>query len=134
MTKGNRLDDPTELLYRQVHPNFVQEGKPASLAFRPNSGDEGKMSSDRSSLVTAKASFDSYVRQRASAGVWAINVQECTDQNLACFPDPVEGNEAHSIVDFNGIEEKNWEKVSKKLKSFAIGRKRIYPEEGDSSV
>lgn len=136
MTKGKELDDPTEVLYRQVHPNFVHEGKLTSLAFRPNSGDSGKMSCDRSSLVTAKASFDHYVyvKKRKSEGVWGVSVQECADQKLTCYPDPVEENDAHSTIDFNGVEEKNWERVSKKLKSFAIGRKRFYPEEGDGSV
>ena len=39
------LVDPSEVLRRQVHPTFMDDGQPSSQAFVPTKKDEGKLSS-----------------------------------------------------------------------------------------
>lgn len=74
------LDDSDELLYRQVHPSWVQDGVPTSQAFGPTKKDEGKLSVDRGSLTTAKDSFRHHTGTLGlkSEGTWAIAVGEAT--------------------------------------------------------
>jgi hypothetical protein len=52
------LTDDGELLYRQVHPSFVRDGRPTSQAFRPTPKDENKLSVARGSLTTEKAAYE----------------------------------------------------------------------------
>jgi len=35
------LDDGDELLFRQVHPSFIRDGRPSGQAFRPTKKDDG---------------------------------------------------------------------------------------------
>ena len=55
---GPQLTDPGEVLFRQVHPSWIQAGKPTSQAFRPTPKDRGLLSVSRSSKTTASAAFE----------------------------------------------------------------------------
>lgn len=40
------LSDAGELLHRQVHPNWIRDGRITSQAFRPTKKDDNKLSID----------------------------------------------------------------------------------------
>jgi hypothetical protein len=52
------LADDEELLFRQVHPSFVRDGRPSSQAFRPTPKDDRKLSVARGALTTPAASYE----------------------------------------------------------------------------
>lgn len=66
------LTDVDELLWRNAHPAFVDEGVPTSQLFRLKPQDEGKLSTARSSVVNARDHFEEYTGslRLASSGVW----------------------------------------------------------------
>ena len=45
MADSKLLADDDEVLFRQVHPAFVRDGRPSSQAFRPTPKDEGSLPS-----------------------------------------------------------------------------------------
>src|ERR1017187_1573394 len=83
-----------ELLYRQVLPAFVVDGRPSGQAFNPSKRHKYQLSVDRSSLTDAKSAFILYTEEMGlkSAGTWAVTVAECGEcgeKKLLCFNDPL---------------------------------------------
>lgn len=125
--RGGRLDDADELLFRQVHPTFVQAGRPTSAAFVPSKKDAGMLSVTRGSLVSAEAAWNLHTTGKglASAGVWAVTVGECSALPLPCYADPEPGppvDDAHSVVDFRGLSRGVAEARGKALSRLAADR------------
>lgn len=123
------ISDPREVLFRQVHPDLFDGDQPASSAFLPNSGDCDQLSTDRSSLTTAKDAYELYVaNSHASIGTFGVTVGEFGEQGLSCFPDPVEpttttkANPAHARVDYSALGTNQKKKVAKRLKKAAVSR------------
>jgi len=85
------LSDDEELLFRQVHPSFVRDGRPSSQAFRPTAKDAGKLSVSRGSLTTPDRAFKLHTEGLGlrSAGTWAVSVGECREEGLNVLPDPL---------------------------------------------
>ncbi|MBI3267886.1 MAG: hypothetical protein HYZ53_02610 [Planctomycetes bacterium] len=52
------LKDGGEMLYRQVFPAFVRDGRPSSQAFCPTPKDNHLLSVARSALTTAEAAHN----------------------------------------------------------------------------
>ena len=100
--------DSEELLYRQVLPAWVQDGRPSGQAFTATKKDEYQLSVDRESLITAEGAFLLHTEGRnlRSAGSWAVTVAECAQLTLKCFSDPLSSppepvaDPAHCRVDF----------------------------------
>lgn len=67
-----------ELLYRQVHPGFVDDGIPSAQAFAPTKKDEGKLSIARGKLTTAEGAYTHHTSalHLKSAGSWGLTVAE----------------------------------------------------------
>lgn len=131
---GERLTDPDEVLFRQIHPSCIQNGEPASDRFKPQPNDQGFMSVDRSSLTTAQASFETYLKGgRQSAAVYGVSVGEFQDENIACQSDPIDGtdgrepNPAHALTDYTVHDERKWKNISKRLTHKAKARGRLHP-------
>ena len=129
-----QLTDEAEILFRQIHPNHMRAGVPLSDRFRPSPKDEGKLSVDRSSLVTAAESFDRFISNGfASAAVYGVTVGECFAENLPSFEDPIaesetlKANAAHAIIDFQGFPEKNWKNIARRLHLKAVARGQQHP-------
>jgi hypothetical protein len=105
------LKDEDELLYRQVHPSFIRDGRPSSQAFRPTRKDEGKLSVSRSTLTSPRQSFELFtnVMELKSAGVWGMTVGECNAESLSVRSDPLVAPPAkapdpsHAVVDFSTV-------------------------------
>jgi hypothetical protein len=70
------IPDADGLLFRQVHPSFVRDGRVGSQAFRPTPKDEKMLSVAQSSKTTAQAAFELHTqcKKLASAGSWAVMV------------------------------------------------------------
>lgn len=124
----HKLDNYDELLLRQVIEIWIQEGRPATRAFQPNSNDEGQLSSDRSSMVTPREAFEAYLAAgRKSGGVWAVAVGEYAAEGAFAYSDPLSDNAAHAVVDYSPFTEKEWRKLSKKFHAHAVRRRCLYP-------
>jgi hypothetical protein len=123
------LTDPAEVLYRQVHPNFIAEGQPTAQAFRPFPRDEGEVSIARGALTTAAAAFAHYteVLRFASAGTWAVTVGEAALHGLACYDQPRDDTPAHGFIDFRMLKPANIRASSNLLLLDALARGRVYP-------
>jgi hypothetical protein len=134
------LSDDEELLFRQVHPAFVRDGRPSSQAFRPTPKDEGKLSVARGSLTTAAAAYELYTAGMGlrSAGSWALSVAECREQTLQVLPDPLISppekiaDPAHAVIDFTPYSKSQREAKGTRLARKAIERGRLHPPSVDS--
>jgi hypothetical protein len=90
------------LLLRQIHPNFVQNDRVTSQAFRPTPKDEGKLSVYDGDMISAEDSWKHHTGVGfGSAGVLGITVRECNAEWLVVCPSPDVFPE-HAHVDFNG--------------------------------
>jgi len=100
-----------ELLFRQVHPTFIHNGRVSSQAFRPTPKDQKKLSINRGSKTTAEDCFKVYTIQRnlSSKGVWGVSVEETkTIPNLELLDDPLEdpiSDPSHALIDFTEIKD-----------------------------
>jgi hypothetical protein len=113
----------TTLLYRQIHPAFVQEGFTTSQAFRPPPKDETKLSVYDGDQIGADTSWNHYTAtlKLQSAGTVAVSVGECAGEKLPARPDP-EPFPEHAVIDFNGLSDGQCLSKSKKLKAKAQTR------------
>ena len=126
----NALADGNELLFRQIHPSFMQNGSPTSQAFMPIPKDKGGMSVDRSSVYSASKSFHEYtvVNGFQSVAVFGLTVAEFAVEAIPCYSDPVPAtngfaaNPAHCIADFSGLHGSAQKNVAKRLKIVAVAR------------
>lgn len=119
-----------EDLFRQVHPAFIHSGRVSSTAFRPTPKDQGKLSVSRASRTNPKNAYRLHVQVRGlrSTGVWAITVSECREVDLNVFPDELEDDPAHAVIDFGDLSHGQAEKKAKKLAARARARGCLYSE------
>jgi hypothetical protein len=131
---SERLDDDGEVLFRQIHPTFFDDGHLASLPFAPSRKDENQLSVDRSSMTTAAASFELYTGNGyQSIAVYGVTVGEFWIEGLPCHPDPLPGsglhkaNPAHAYADFSAVTSTQGKKIAQRLRNNAVKRGRLYP-------
>jgi len=122
------LSDGEELLFRQVHPNCIQEGRIGKNAFDPTETREpDRLSVARETLTTPAAAYDLHVRTgHVSAGTWAVSVQECASLDLPARPDPTPVDPAHAFVDFAGLSKNATKKKARLLAKVAMDRGALY--------
>jgi hypothetical protein len=130
----DKIEDHDEVMFRQVHPDFIQQGEPSSCRFRPQSNDEGKLSVDRESLTTASRSHALYTSTgKLSAAVYGLSVGEFGNHDVTVHPDPTEAtethpaNEAHALADFGKHSPSKQKTIGKRLKRDALARGRLHP-------
>jgi hypothetical protein len=111
------------IVYRQIHPTFVQAGFPTSQAFRPTPKDESKLSVYDGDQITAENAFHRYINDLnlSSVGVMGMTVAQCAAESLAVRSDP-EPFQEHAVIDFSGLSDKDCRTKSKKLQSKAVQR------------
>ena len=117
------------LLYRQIHPSFVQNGRPTSQAFRPTPKDEKRLSAYDGDQIQPKASWDHYTGELGltSAGVLAVTNGECLAQVLSVDADETPYPE-HCTIDFSSLTKTAIEKAAKILAETAIQRGWLYQD------
>jgi hypothetical protein len=115
------------LLLRQVHPSFLQNGRPSSQAFRPTPKDKYKLSVYDGDQIEPKACWEHYAvtLQLQSSGVMAVTIAECAAIELAAAPDP-ESFPEHCQIDFSGLTDGIVEKKAKQLKANATHRDWLF--------
>jgi hypothetical protein len=131
---GDKLTDSAEVLFRQIHPDLMQDGEPASSGFRPNDGDENKLSVDRGALTTSEASYALYTGNGyASAAVYGVSIGEFDGCGIPCESDPIDtpgipvANPAHALASFVGYGTSKQKTLGKRLKKLAIARGLLHP-------
>ncbi|MCK0510023.1 hypothetical protein [Aromatoleum buckelii] len=130
----SKLTNSSEVLFRQIHPNFLENGEPSSDRFRPSEKDLNKLSVDRSALTTAAQSHGLYTSNgRASAAVFGLSVGEFESEMISCHSDPVVGtdtaveNPAHALADYSAHTSQKQKLIAKKLKRLAVARGCLHP-------
>ncbi len=128
------LSDDDEVLFRQVHPGFMQGDAPSSQSFMPTPKDDNKLSVDRSALTTAKDSYRLFTGNGfESTAVYGLTVGEFRGQDIPCIEDPLEAsdgkaaNPAHALADYEAHPPSRQKTKAKRLKQKALARGRLYP-------
>lgn len=124
----NAAWEDTDLVFRQVHPNHWDGKNPNSVAFSPTPKDEGKLSVDDASLVTAEGAWTQFTEKLGfqSVGTWAVSFAEIgAAGGLALVRNPItdpvdesKSNPAHCLIDFSGLTSKGQKK--KRAQELAI--------------
>ena len=125
------IDDKNEVQFRQVHPNWVEEGEPSRLAFIPTTKDEDKLSLDRSANLNSKESFDNFrALGLQSEGVYGLTPNEFSEEphSIECYESPLDGNPHHSHADFAGLSRREKKLKSLSLRRSALARGKLHPE------
>jgi hypothetical protein len=129
-----KLVDAGEVLYRQVHPTFVENGVPSSQPFKPTEKDQNQLSVDRSSVTSADLSHQAYLATGlASAAVYGLTVGEFGAESIECLANPLEEKEdqaknaAHSLADYSPHNSNQQKNIAKRLKLKALARGRLHP-------
>lgn len=130
------LDDEDELLWRQVNPQFVQDGVPTSQAFRLSTDDRGRLSTARASKQTAAGAYDFHTRVGglASAGTWAVSLAEVTeagsravDDTASESPPPSPVPPGHTYIDLRPYTGGVPRRIASVLSARAKTRGRQHP-------
>jgi hypothetical protein len=130
MDAARLLSDDDESLLRQVHPNFMRDGRPSSQAWKPMKKDEGLLSVARGALSDPKAAFEHHtqVLGLTSAGTWSVSVGECAAEDLKAYSDPLEATSsapadpAHAVIDFTSLSNSRVEAKATRLGRCASAR------------
>lgn len=125
-----KIEDETEIQFRQVNPTWLDQGEPSRLAFIPTKKDNGNLSLDRSATTTAKKACEDFkTLGLRSESVFGLTVGEFSENPtpVECFSSPLENNPHHSHADFNGLSNSEKKRKSIELRRSAIGRGRLYP-------
>ena len=101
-----KLNESEGVMFRQINPKFDNGNSLDPQAFRPTEADEGFLSVDRSSLTSAKDSFELHLMKgKQSSRVMGVSVEEFETASLHVYADPLQGtddtpeNIAHALVD-----------------------------------
>jgi hypothetical protein len=127
-SEERKLNVADELLYRQVHPQWIVEGEPSSQAFKPTKKDEGMLSIACGSETNAHSAFAHHTETLglASGGTWALSVAEVGEVGLSAFAQPLSDNPAHGYIDFRGTGSSAAERKAKQLRVKARERGCMY--------
>jgi len=137
---GAKLTDGHEILFRQIHPDLVQDGEPSSSAFRPKEADDNKLSVDRSAVTSVQAAYRLYTGNGyKSVAVYGVSVAEFGAHGIPCEEDPLAATElltanpAHAFASFDGLRGSKQRTLAKRIKKVAIARGILHPalSEGD---
>jgi hypothetical protein len=111
------------LLYRQIHPSWLQGERVTSQAFKPTPKDKKKLSLYDGDIVSAESSWKHFTMKQEllSIGCLAVTVEECSNQELDVEPDP-ETFPSHVLLNFEKHSGNQIEKKAKKLRVSALAR------------
>lgn len=125
-----KIEDESEIQFRQVHPSWIENDLPSRLAFIPTKKDENLLSMDRSATTTAKDSFDDFIAMGLSSGaVFGLTPQEFSEGPYVvdCYESPLPHNPHHSHADFGNMTNGEKKTKSQELRRQAISRGKLHP-------
>ena len=104
------------LLLRQVNPGWIRNDKVTSQAFNPTPKDAGYLSTYNGDLIAPRSACLHFIRnlRLQSAGVVAVNVDECAQLSLPVIPDPRLFS-AHTVIDFTALSRGQCKSKAKEL-------------------
>jgi hypothetical protein len=112
------------LLFRQVHPSWVQDGQITSQVFIPTPKDQKMLSAYDGDLISAEGSWMHFTNElgNESHGVVAVSYEECMNQAVEPKSDPETFNE-HVLIDYTQHPDNRIKKrISQELKASARQR------------
>ena len=114
--------DPDTLLYRQIHPDFIQGDEVTTQAFKPGQGHLG-VSAYNGDRISPEASWRHHTAELEleSAGVLALTVRECRREGLEVRADPQPGFDEHVLIVF-GLSRGGTRRAAKRLRDYASDR------------
>lgn len=132
---GEKLINNSEVLFRQVHPSFLEKnGEPSSQPFKPSEKDANLMSVDRSTITTAAASYALYTSNGfSSVAVYGLSVGEFEVEKISCTSNPVDktstqaANPAHALANYENFRTSSQKNIAKRLKRVALNRGKLHP-------
>jgi len=113
------------LLLRQIHPSWIQNGQPSSLAFKPSKKDKNLLSVYDGDCITPEDSYFHYteILKFCSECVFGVTQEESKAEGLTARKDPLPESAHHSVIDFSSCaSESIRDRAAKVLKSKAIAR------------
>ena len=115
------------LMLRQIHKNFIQNGRVSSQAFRPTPKDKNLLSVYNGDEIQPKDAFTHYteILGMSSCGVLAVTWKECDSCGLPVVKDP-EPFKEHCVIDFTASSSSKRRKQSGLLRNFAVTRGWLY--------
>lgn len=122
------MNDQT-LLLRQIHPSWIQNGQPSSLAFKPSKKDNNLLSVYNGDCIAAENAYLHYTEtlKLSSECVFGVSRDECLVQGLSARKDPQPDSAYHAVINFSSCaSESIKDRASKALKSKAIARGCLY--------
>lgn len=129
------LTDDSELTYRQIHPNYMRRGLPASNRFMPSARDQNQLSVDRGSMLSAADSHAAYVALGlVSTAVYGVSVGEFREEVIPTRSDPIaaseesKGNPAHALADYAAHADVEQKLIAARLCLKAIARGTLHSE------
>lgn len=124
--------DSVELLWRQVHPEYAPNGVLTSRAFRPGQHDEKRLSTVRSSVLSAdEASKHHLGLGLKTAGTWAVTPAEVDQAESRAVDDsgspalPASSPAGHTYIDFRPYSKRQVKDASASLLLAAIARGQV---------
>jgi hypothetical protein len=120
------------ILLRQINPNFVQNGRVLSPAFRPTSKDACRLSVSDGSRISPQEAWVRFTKifGYKSVGVLGVTVSECTSCRLSVAEAPVENQPEHMEINFSSMQSTgDITKASKMLCRYATERNWLYYNE-----
>ncbi|MFB7619822.1 hypothetical protein [Kitasatospora sp. NPDC056181] len=126
----------SELLWRQIHPAFLDGGKMSSQAFTPSDKDDGELSVNRQSIVGANDAFRYFTEVQCfqSTAVYAVSAEEVAAKGLRTVDDSTSDPEnapspGHAYVDFKAVAAgKRRKRIGGLLRDQAVARGQQHPE------
>lgn len=126
---GAKLTNGPEILFRQIHPDLIQDGEPSSSNFCPKESDKDLLSVDRGALTTAEASFNLFTSNGLkSVAVYGVSVDEFSTNGIPCEEDPLAATEdlrenlSHALANFSGFGKSKQKTLAKRIKQAALAR------------
>jgi hypothetical protein len=123
--EGEKLEDSDQLLWRQVRPEWCDDGL-SYQGFKPGSRDGKRLSTSQSSLISARAAYERHTQEygRPSGGTWAISVGEAEEATVPAYDDGGIGDlpEDHASLYFGKKSRSQIKSAAMRLAVFADER------------
>ncbi|MDR1152483.1 MAG: hypothetical protein LBK72_08435 [Bifidobacteriaceae bacterium] len=128
------VEDPLEIAFRQCPPVFLDGGVPTTQLFYESTGDKGKLSAARSSLVSAQVAYEERLAAGGkTAGTYGVSVGEVLTAGSRVVDDsamtgPTGGPTGHVFIDLRHLASRiERRRFAAAMRNAAMARGRLWP-------